>query len=90
MPAVLHGSDSVFASPPVADWLRVLQALEQPRQSLVRDAALTSLIGWTFARLAQADERALAELSYAFRRWSRLLAQRGVAALLETLGTDTH
>ena len=89
IPAVLHGSDSVFTSLAARDWLRVLQALEQPRQSLVREAALTSLVGWTFPRLVQADEAALADLSYDFRRWSRTLAFRGVAALLETMGTDT-
>ncbi|HYI56363.1 MAG TPA: UvrD-helicase domain-containing protein [Microlunatus sp.] len=89
IPAVLHGSDSVFSSVAARDWLRVLQALEQPRQALVREAALTSLVGWTFPRLALADEAALADLSYDFRRWSRTLAFRGVAALLETMGTDT-
>ena len=89
IPAVLHGSDSVFSSAAAQDWLRLLQALEQPRQPLVREASLTSLVGWTFPRLAQADEAELAELSYSFRRWSRTLAHRGVAALLETLGTDT-
>ena len=70
IPAVLHGSDSVFSSAAAQDWLRLLLALEQPRQALVRDAALTDLVGWTFPRLAQADEPALAELAYAFRRWS--------------------
>ena len=89
IPAVLHGSDSVFSSAAAQDWLRLLLALEQPRQAMVRDAALTDLVGWTFPRLALADEPALAELAYAFRRWSRVLAQRGVAALMETLGTDT-
>ena len=89
IPAVLHGSDSVFSSRAAQDWLRVLQALEQPRQSLVREAALTSLVGWTFPRLVRADEAELADLSYDFRRWSRTLAFRGVAALLETMGTDT-
>lgn len=89
IPAVLHGSDSVFSSAAARDWLRLLQALEQPRQQLVREASLTSLVGWTFPRLAQADEAALADLSYDFRRWSRTLAHRGVAALLEALGADT-
>lgn len=89
IPAVLHGSDSVFSSAAARDWLRLLQALEQPRQQLVREASLTSLVGWTFPRLARADETALADLSYDFRRWSRTLAHRGVAALLEALGADT-
>ena len=89
IPAVLHGSDSVFSSLAAQDWLSVLQALEQPRQALVREAALTSLVGSTFPRLVQADETAVADLSYDFRRWSRTLAFRGVAALLEAMGTDT-
>ena len=89
IPAVLHGSDSVFSSAAAQDWLRLLQALEQPRQQLVREASLTSLVGWTFPQLARADESALADLSYDFRRWSRTLAHRGVAALLEALGADT-
>lgn len=89
IPAVLHGSDSVFSSAAARDWLRLLEALEQPRQQRVREAALTSLVGWTFPRLAQADESTLADLSYDFRRWSRTLIQRGMAALLETLTADT-
>ena len=42
----------------------VLLALEQPRQALGPRAALTDLVGWTFPRLAQADEPALADLAY--------------------------
>ncbi|MDN5770779.1 MAG: UvrD-helicase domain-containing protein, partial [Microlunatus sp.] len=89
IPAVLHGSDSVFSSVAARDWLQVLRALEQPRQALVREASLTSLVGWTFPRLVAAEEGELADLSYAFRRWSRVLAGRGVAALLEVLSNDT-
>ncbi len=89
VPAVMHGASSVFTSPIAEDWLTLLVALEQPRQSAVRQAALTCFFGWTFADLARADEDELVELSQRVRWWSRVLANRGVAALLETVTLDT-
>ncbi|MCW2811505.1 MAG: family ATPase [Friedmanniella sp.] len=84
VPAVMHGASSVFASDMAQDWLTLLKALEQPRQGLVRQAALTRFVGWTFAELALASEDDLIDLSQRMRQWSRILAARGVAALLET------
>ncbi|HET9650319.1 MAG TPA: UvrD-helicase domain-containing protein [Microlunatus sp.] len=89
VPAVLLSATSVFASPTAQEWLTLLRALEQPRQSAVRTAALTCFVGWDFARLAQADEEALVDLTWRIRFWSRLLARRGVAALLEAITRDT-
>ena len=89
VPAVLQGAGSVFASPMAEDWLTLLVALEQPWQYAVRQAALTCFVGWTFAELAAADEARLTELTQRVRWWSRVLAGRGVAALLETATTDT-
>ena len=88
VPAVMLGSGSVFASPLAEDWLTLLVALEQPRQGTIRQAALTCFVGWTFADLAAADEPRLSELTHRVRRWSRVLAGRGVAALVETISTD--
>ncbi len=88
VPAVMHGASSVFASEMAQDWLTLLQALEQPRQGLVRQAALTRFVGWTFEQLALATEDELIELSQRMRHWSRVLASRGVAALLETAVSD--
>ena len=89
VPAVMLGASSVFGSELAQEWLTLLTALEQPRQPLVRRTALTPFVGWTFERLATADDDALTELSQRVRTWSRVLAARGVAALLETVSTDT-
>ena len=88
VPAVMHGASSVFASTMAQDWLTLLSALEQPRQQAVRQAALTCFFGWDFVRLAEADDAELTELSQRVRGWSRLLAGRGVAALLEAAITE--
>ncbi|WP_375425273.1 UvrD-helicase domain-containing protein [uncultured Friedmanniella sp.] len=89
VPAVMLGAASVFTSPMAAEWLTLLTALDQPRQQLARRAALTPFLGWTFAELAEASEERLTELAQRVRFWSRVLAARGVAALLETITTDT-
>ncbi len=89
VPAVMLGAASVFSSPMAAEWLTLLTALEQPRQQLARRAALTPFLGWTFAELAEASEARLTDLAQRVRWWSRVLATRGVAALLETITTDT-
>lgn len=89
VPAVVLGATSVFASPMAQEWLTLLRALEQPRQSRVRACALTYFVGWTVNDLARADDQALTELSQQIRWWSRTLDRRGVAALLETMITDT-
>ena len=88
VPAVLLGSGSVFDSALAEDWLTLLVALEQPRQATIRQAALTCFVGWTFADLAAADEPRLSDLTSRVRRWSRVLAGRGVAALVETISSD--
>ena len=89
VPAVMLGASSVYSSTMAEDWLTLLTALEQPRQSLVRPAALTCFFGWTFEQLATADERALVELSQRVRSWTRVLGTRGVAALVEAVTTET-
>ena len=48
MPAVISGSGSVFGTAAAADWLALLEALEQPSHpARARSAALTPLLGWT-------------------------------------------
>ncbi|HET7476531.1 MAG TPA: UvrD-helicase domain-containing protein [Dermatophilaceae bacterium] len=89
VPAVLIGASSVFASDMARQWLTLLTALEQPRQSAVRQAALTNFLGWSFGRLAAADEEDLSQLSQRVRWWSRVLAGKGVAPLLEAITADT-
>ena len=90
VPAVMLGAGSVFTSAMAQEWLTLLTALEQPRQQLARRAALTPFLGWTFPELAEASEERLTDLAQRVRGWSRVLAGRGVAALLETITTDTQ
>ena len=88
VPAVVHGARSVFASETAAEWLILLTALEQPRQALVRRAALTCFFGWSAQQLAEASEGELVELSQQIRGWRRVLTERGVAALVEAMTVD--
>ncbi|MGF1645925.1 MAG: UvrD-helicase domain-containing protein [Kineosporiaceae bacterium] len=93
VPTTLSGADSVFAGATAAQWLRFLRALEQPhRSALVRSAALTCFVGWSATRLAaavdgEADD--LDALTERFRGWARLVASRGVAALVESVTATT-
>ncbi len=84
VPAVLGGGPSVFVTRTAREWLVLLEALEAPHRSpRVRAAALTCFLGWTAERLAAAQAAAVDELGTLMRRWAVLLAERGVAALLE-------
>ncbi|PFG41812.1 exodeoxyribonuclease V beta subunit [Isoptericola jiangsuensis] len=86
VPAVVSGLSSVFATPAARDWLTLLDALEQPgAHGRASALALTPFVGWDAARLAGADDAAHDVLSDTVRRWSRLLATRGVAALHEAV-----
>ncbi|WP_250031216.1 UvrD-helicase domain-containing protein [Paractinoplanes maris] len=86
VPAVLAGTTSVFGTAAARDWLALLEGLEQPhRTTRVAGAALTGIVGWPAERLAAATETELDELSTTLRHWARLVATRGVAALLEAV-----
>ena len=89
IPAVMLGASSVYASPVAEDWLTLLTALEQPRQQFIRRAALTCFFGWTFEQLATAGEPAMIALTQQVRSWARVLAARGVAALVEAVIAQT-
>ncbi len=86
VPAVLTGSKSVFLARIARAWLTLLRAVEAPqRAGLVRAAALTCFMGWTAQRLATAGDAALDALGPQLRGWRDVLADRGVAALLEVI-----
>jgi exodeoxyribonuclease V beta subunit len=87
VPAVIGGAGSVFGSLPAREWLRLLEALEQPaagdRASLV---ALTQFIGWTAGEVADKDdEEAWENLHGWLHTWGRILRDQGVATLYETI-----
>ena len=80
VPAVIGGTESVFGSPSAADWLRLLEALEQPASRPRAVAvALTPFVGMTADDVAGADEATWEVLHARLHRWAALLRQRGVA-----------
>lgn len=85
VPAVQAGTQSVFATPSAAEWLTLLEAIEQPaRSGRVRAAALTGFLGRRAADLdGGPGDDLLDELGVLLRRWSAVLRDRGVAALTE-------
>nr|MBA3906584.1 UvrD-helicase domain-containing protein [Pseudonocardiales bacterium] len=90
VPAVVTGTASVFGTPVALDWLTLLDALEQPRLTRLRAAALTGFLGHTVAQLCGHDADALLdEIGARIREWAAVLHERGVAALLEAVTTDT-
>ena len=90
VPAVLSGTASVFGTPVAREWLVLLDACEQPRLQRLRAAALTSFLGHTVEELCGpgADDL-LDRLGATIRSWASAWHSRGVAALLETVTTDT-
>ena len=89
IPAVVAGPSNVYAAPAGTDWLTLLEALEQPHRSArARSAALTPFVGRTAAELDAGGEGLTDELSALFARWAELLAERGVAALMEVAEID--
>jgi exodeoxyribonuclease V beta subunit len=91
VPAVISGSGSVFATPAAADWLTLLEALEQPSHpARARAAALTPLIGWSATRLAGATESELEGLHQRLHAWARTLREQGISTLAESILSGGH
>ncbi len=91
VPAVINGAGSVFATRPAREWLDLLEAIERPASPLrARTAALTPFLGWSPDKLATVPEDEWEEVHRRLHRWSRILRDGGVAALMEaiTIGED--
>jgi len=91
VPAVLNGAGTVFATRSARHWLALLEAIERPASPVrARTAALTPFLGWPAERIAIATDEDWEEVHRRLHRWSRILRDRGVAALLEaiTVGED--
>jgi exodeoxyribonuclease V beta subunit len=86
VPAVISGSGSVFGTLAAAEWLALLEALEQPSHpGRARSAALTSLLGWSATQLATASEPELEVLHQRLHGWARILREQGISTLAETI-----
>ena len=86
MPAVINGGGSVFATRAAREWLALLEAIERPASPIrARTAALTPFLGWEAERLATVPDEEWEDVHRRLHRWSRILRDRGVAALLEAI-----
>ena len=86
VPSVRRTTSSVFRTAVGSDWVVLLEALEQPhRMPRLRRLALTPFVGWDAADLETHD---LDALGLRVRTWLRVLTERGVAAMLETVSRD--
>jgi exodeoxyribonuclease V beta subunit len=80
--AVVGGGESVFSSPSALDWLRLIEALEQPAvQSRVAAVALTPWFGMGADEVAGASDAVWERVQARLYRWADVLRRRGVAAL---------
>ncbi|MDA8033676.1 MAG: UvrD-helicase domain-containing protein [Actinomycetota bacterium] len=90
VPAVVVAPGSVFSTSPAGEWLRLLEALEQPTSpSRAAAAALTCFLGWDARRLAMAADDDLDQLHGRLHEWAGALRDRGVASLLAAVETAT-
>jgi exodeoxyribonuclease V beta subunit len=86
VPAVINGAGSVFGTRSARDWLALLEAIERPAASpRARAAALTPFVGWSTEQVASAGEDEWEELHRRLHVWARVLRDRGVASLTETI-----
>lgn len=91
VPAVVNGTGSVFATAAARAWLAVLEAVERPAATgLVRNAALTPLIGWSPAEVDRASEADWDALHDRLHDWHRLLGTGNVAGLFDQVCAHTQ
>jgi len=82
--AVYTGDTDVFDSPAAADWLCLLEAMEQThRPGMVRAAALTAFFGHTAEALATGGEVLTDRIAETLRQWADYARSHGVAAVFE-------
>jgi exodeoxyribonuclease V beta subunit len=82
VPVVVAGAQSVLSTPAARDWLRLLEALEQPAaRSRAAAAALTPFVGMTAQQLAAADEDAWEAVHSHLYLWAAVVRRDGVAGL---------
>jgi exodeoxyribonuclease V beta subunit len=89
IPSVVSGGSSVLLTEAGADWLVLLEALEQPHRSArVRSVALTPFVGLTAERLDAGGDDLTDDVAERVRRWLDMLRARGIAAVHEAITAD--
>ena len=89
VPVVVTGRTSVFATPGAQEWQLLLEALEQPhRTARVARLALGAFVGLGAEQVADPTDNAVTDLALRLRVWTRLLDERGVAAVFEALSGE--
>ncbi len=89
VPVVVAGAQSVFSTPAARDWLRLLEALEQPAaRSRACAAALTPFVGMTPRQIAAADEDDWEAVHSRLYSWAAVVRGDGVAALFGHIGAS--
>ena len=89
IPAVSTGGASVLQSRAAHDWLALLEAMAAPHRILLtRAAALSDLLGYDIATLAEAPDELDDELARRCRDLAATYARQGIAAVLEILTAD--
>ena len=89
VPSVVNAGGSVFHTPAAAEWLALLEAMEQPHRSdRVRAAALTSFFGHSAQSLDAGGDRLTDDLAGQVRTLADVFNQRGVAAVVEVSAVE--
>lgn len=89
--AVAAGGASVFTTAAAVDWLRLLQALENPgRSDRARLAALTPLFEFTARDLDERGDELVSAISGRLRTLAAVFARSGFAAMFDTLSTRSR
>ena len=91
VPVVYSGDSDVYASPAAADWLCLIEAMEQThRPALVRAAGLTAFFGESGATLAAGGDELTDRLAATLRDWAdqARLQRRGRGVRVGEPGRD--
>ncbi|CAM3854536.1 UvrD-helicase domain-containing protein [Tsukamurella strandjordii] len=89
--AVAAGGASVFTTAAATDWLRLLQALENPgRADRARLAALTPLFEFTARDLDERGDELVSEISGRLRTLAGIFARSGFAAMFDALAAGSR
>ncbi len=87
--AVVSGGGSVYDTEGAAQWVTLLEALEQPHRSgRVRAAALTAFVGCSVGDLDEGGDALTQRIAGTLRDWADLARRRGTAAVWESACAD--